>query len=541
MTQANAPSRPPIFEARTTVSTPRPLSAPLTIGSHVTLGAMRSPEKIAIAMIDGPAQTYRELDLTTNRFAHALLGAGIEPGERVAIWMENRLEYLDAYLACLKSGHIVVQINIRHTAYEAQYQLENSGATVLVFDDAVAERVEKLDLGDQLRLLVTTGEDRVGGAVRFSSFIGAASAAPVVSRLGPEDLAVIGYTSGTTGFPKGAELTHRSIRTLGVTNAFTNRYVMQSTQIFPLSMSFTAGIPAHLLTHLYVGGTSHIMKEWDTERLVDAIDEHHATFTIMPSPPIVQFCEAVRARGTRLDSLVSVLHSTAKAPEEHLELLVDTIGPRLVEGWGMTENSGGLAAATTAGDYIGRQPGIFSSTGRAAPDTVVRVLDDEGNILPDDGSTVGQLVFHSGSIARGYWQNPEATAKSFVDGWYHSGDLGHIDPDGYVTILDRRNDLVLSGGMNVYPSEIERILIQIDGIDEVAVIAGPHERWGQTPVAFVRRGSVPVSVDGILAFSRERLAAYKLPTDIRFVDTLPKNASGKVLKHELRAILETEA
>jgi acyl-CoA synthetase (AMP-forming)/AMP-acid ligase II len=313
---------------------------------------------------------------------------------------------------------------------------------------------------------------------------------------------------------------------------------MQSRQVFPLSMSFTAGIPAHILPHLYVGGTTYLMKDWDTERLVDAIDELQASFTIMPGPPIVQFTEVVKARGTRLPSLVSVLHSTSKAPDEHLELLVDTIGPRLVEGWGMTENSGGLAAATTAADYITRRPGIFSSTGRPSPDSVVRVVDENGEILPQDGSTVGQLVFHSGSLARGYWQNPEATAKSFIDGWYQSGDLGFIDPEGYITILDRRNDLILSGGMNVYPSEIERIVVQVEGVAEVAVVAGSHERWGQTPVAFVRVSDPAVSVETILAYCRERLAGYKLPTDIRFIDELPKNASGKVLKQELRADIE---
>jgi fatty-acyl-CoA synthase len=517
------------------------LHPPLTLGSQLTLGALRAPERVAIAMVDGPAQTYRELDGLTNRLANALLGSGILPGERVAIWMDNSLEYLDTYLACLKSGHVIVQINVRHTAFEAKYQLEDSGAAALFFDDTVAERVEGLELAGQLRLLATTGKERVSGALSFAQLVEGGSTSGLVNDLRPEDLAVIGYTSGTTGFPKGAELTHRSIRTLGATNALTNRYVMQSRQIFPLSLSFTAGIPAHILTHLYVGGTSYIMKNWDTERLVDAIDDYSASFTILPSPPIVEFAQIVRSRHTNLDSLVSVLHSTAKAPEEHLELLVDTIGPRLVEGWGMTENSGGLIAATTGEDYSGKIPGIFSSTGRAAPDTVVRIIDDEGNLLPADGNSVGQLIVFSGALARGYWQNPEATANSFVDGWYHTGDLGHIDPDGYITILDRRNDLILSGGMNVYPSEIERILLSVEGVAEAAVVAGPHERWGQTPVAFVRRGDESVSAESIIAHCRERLASYKLPTDIRFMDALPMNASGKVLKSVLRESIEPGA
>lgn len=513
---------------------------PRTLDSHFTLGALRSPSKIAVAMLDGDSNTYGEIDAITNRVAQAILGAGLAAGERVAIWMDNDLAYLHVYFACIRSGHIVVQVNVRHTAPEASYQLANSGAVALFFDDSVAERVEKLEVLDQLRLLVSTGRELVEGARKFDEFRDSGHPERVSHGPSAEDLAVIAYTSGTTGFPKGAELTQRSIRSLGVTNVFTNRYVMQSVQIFPLSLSFGAGIPAHILPHLQVGGTSYIMKHWDTEQLVDAIDEHHANFSILPSPPITEFCEIVLSKGTALESLVSVLHSTAKAPEEHLERLVDTIGPKLVEGWGMTENSGGLVAATTVDDYLHRRDRIFSSTGRPSPDVVVRVLDEDDVDLPCDGESVGQLIFTSGSLARGYWANPKATAKSFRAGWYFSGDLGTIDPDGYIYISDRRTDLIISGGMNVYPSEIERTVLQVPGVAECAVVAAPHERWGQTPVAFVVATPDGVTADTIMAYAHQQIAGYKLPTDIRFVAELPKNASNKVLRRLLRDELEAE-
>lgn len=522
---------------------PSPIPAvpvPATLGSHFQLGALRSPDRLAIAMLDGPGNSYLELDTITNRVAQAILGAGIPVGERVAIWMDNQLEYLHVYFACLKSGHVVVQVNVRHTAPEASYQLANSGAVALFFDDSVAERVEKLEVGDQLSLLVSTGRELVSGAIGWEGFRDAGKADRVINGPSAEDLAVIAYTSGTSGFPKGAELTHRSIRALGSTNIFTNRYVMQSIEIFPLSLSFGAGIPSHILPHLQVGGTSYIMQRWDTERLVDAIDEHHANFSILPSPPILEFCSVVEARGSQLDSFVSVLHSTAKAPDEHLERLVDTIGPRLVEGWGMTENSGGLVAATTVDDYRMKREGIFSSTGRPSPDAVIRVIDDDGNDLPFDGESVGQLVFHSSSLARGYWGNPEASEASFRDGWYHSGDLGTIDPDGYVYINDRRTDLIISGGMNIYPSEIERAVLQLPGIVECAVVAAPHERWGQTPIAFVVRSSAEITDSVILAHVHEQLAGYKQPSEVRFVDELPKNASNKIVRRKLRDQLEAE-
>jgi acyl-CoA synthetase (AMP-forming)/AMP-acid ligase II len=214
--------------------------------------------------------------------------------------------------------------------------------------------------------------------------------------------------------------------------------------------------------------------------------------------------------------------------------MVGAIGPRLVEGWGMTENSGGLVAATTARDYLDKRPGIFDSTGRAAPDAVIELVDPAGELVPHDGASVGQLVCHSASLARGYWNNPEATRETFRDGWYYSGDLGRIDPDGYVTVLDRRPDLIVSGGMNVYPSEVERVILGLPGVAEVAVVGAPHERWGQTPVAYVVPGDPSVTAEAVLAYCARTMAGYKKPSRVHLVPELPKNASGKIKRNLLR-------
>jgi fatty-acyl-CoA synthase len=493
---------------------------------------------VAIELTSGPKRTFGELDERSNRLANALLGKGLVKGDRVAIWLTNTLEYMDSYLACAKAGLVVVQINIRHKPAEAQYQLENSGAKAIIFCDTVVQHVDELNLVGNF-LTITIGKQHVKGSVAFENFlVQGANVMPQAPE--DDDLLVIGYTSGTTGFPKGAELTHHSVKTLGQTNALTNRYAMASTQVFGLSLSFTAGIPAHVLTHMWVGGTTVLMDEWDTELLVESIAKHKATFTIIPSPPIVEFCALVDAAPKKVESLNAVLHSSSKAPPEHLAMLVNSLGPRLVEGWGMTENSGGLLAATRASDYINPRPDIFESTGIAAPDAIVDIIDEDGNLLPHDGEAVGQLVAHSSSLARGYWGNPEATAKSFVNGWYNTGDLGRMTPDGYIYMIDRRNDLISSGGMNVYPSEIERIILSIPGVTLCAVVAAPHERWGQTPVAFVISNDDSLSTDTIKEVCKKELADYKLPSEIRIEKQLPTNTSGKILKHELRDRLENE-
>lgn len=508
------------------------------IGTQLQFCALRTPNKVAVELTSGPKRTYKELDSRSNKLANALLGKGLSKGTRVAIWLTNTLEYLDTYMACAKAGLVVVQINIRHKPAEAQYQLENSGAQAIIFCDTVAQYVDQLNLAGDF-LTITVGKERVKGAVGFEEFLSQGQDVMPTEPL-DDDLLVIGYTSGTTGFPKGAELTHRSVKTLGQTNALTNRYTMASTQVFGLSLSFTAGIPAHLLTHMWVGGTTILMDDWDTELLVASIEKHNATFSIIPSPPIVDFCEIVNKNPKRVESLNAILHSSSKAPPEHLELLVDTLGPRLVEGWGMTENSGGLLAATRASDYINPKPDIYESTGIAAPDAIVEVIDEEGNILPHDGESVGLLVAHSGSLARGYWANPEATAKSFVNGWYNTGDLGRISPDGFIYMVDRRNDMISSGGMNVYPSEIERVILAIPGVTLCAVVAAPHERWGQTPVAFVITNDSSLTPEKIKDACSRDLANYKLPSEIRIESKLPTNTSGKILKHELRSALEAE-
>ena len=509
------------------------------IGTQVQIGAVRSPERAAFEVFGGDIRTYAQLHERTNRLSQALLGSGLAPGSRVGIWLTNCLEYMDIYLACAKAGLVVVQINIRHKGSEARFQLENADCAALFYGDTVASYVEELGIAGELQLLVGVNCALIKHAVDFEGFL-ANGANVMPPEPDDDDLLVIGYTSGTTGFPKGAELTHRSVKTLGQTNAITNRYVVASTQVFGLSLSFSAGIPAHVLPHLFVGGTTVLLRDWNTESLVDAIESRRATFTILPSPPILEFCSIVSRDLRRIESLVSLLHSSSKAPPEHLENLVGAIGSRLVEGWGMTENSGGLIAATVASDYQPPRAGIFDSTGRAAPDAVIRLVDDAGNFLAHDNSAVGQLVAHSASLARGYWRNPKASQETFRDGWYYSGDLGRIDPEGYVTIIDRRPDLIVSGGMNVYPSEVERVILTLPGVRECSVVADKHPRWGQTPVAFVSLDDTNVTVEAILAHCNHEMANYKAPTKIIIVDELPRNVSGKVLRRELRVLLENQ-
>ena len=232
-----------------------------------------------------------------------------------------------------------------------------------------------------------------------------------------------------------------------------------------------------------------------------------------------------------------MLHSGSKARPDDLRDVVDAIGDRLVEGLGMTENSGGLITATRRGDFDADSAArdAYASVGRAAVDAAVRVVDADGNDVAHDGESVGELVMTSPALMSGYWDNAEATAHALRDGWYWSGDLGSIDDAGFVYVSDRRTDLIVSGGMNVYPSEVEDAIASHPDVADVAVVGIPHERWGQTVAAVVvpRAGAV-LDADRVVSHVRDRLASFKKPTTVVFADELPRTASLKVKRHEVR-------
>jgi acyl-CoA synthetase (AMP-forming)/AMP-acid ligase II len=482
------------------------------IGWYVRSWARTQPNAPALMTPSGAVRSYAELNSRSTRLGHALLGLGCERGDRVAIWLGNCLEYLDVYLACAKAGLVVVPVNTRFTATEADYVLGDSDARVLVLGPEMAERAELLHQ-NQIRV-------RLEG---LEAMAVAASDSPLPDPDASE-LFLIGYTSGTTGAPKGAELTHGSVERLALTNALSCRYRMGSVHVFGMSLSFTATVPAHVLPHLVVGGTTVLHPSWDTEALLDSMERHRGNFLIVPSPVLTEVADAVRARPQAAATLIGALHSASKAPAEHLADLVDALGDRVIEGWGMTENSGGLFTASYPGDLTSGDPRLLAGAGRPVPGTEVEVRspDPEG---------VGQLWVRSPALFRGYRNNPSATASVLVDGWFATGDLGTVR-DGLVTIVDRRADLINSGGMNVYPSEVEDVLLRSGFVSECAVVGAPHPRWGQVPVAFVvsREREVAGKLNGYLT---ERLADYKRPRKILRLDQLPRNAASKIERRRL--------
>jgi acyl-CoA synthetase (AMP-forming)/AMP-acid ligase II len=508
-----------------------------TAASLVRQVAARVPDRPAIVSVTGEQITYAQLVVDSDRLGSALLGLGLAPGDRVAAWMEDSTDYVLLYVACSFAGLVVVPINARLTAHEATIILEDAEPRVLVFSSNLVERVDSL--ARNLAGVTLVCSDAPVTAHTFAALLSVGSKEPLPART-VDELYMIGYTSGTTGRPKGAMLTQGSVATLAHMNALSYRLVPGSIAAMTGSMSFVAVVPSHIFSHFSVGGTVCFLGKWTVDSLLDAVERLQATFTYLPSPVLAEFAAKAATRPDEWSSLVTVLHSASKAPVAKLRLVADVIGDRLFEGWGMTENSGGLATATRVGDAQPPRGGAdrLGSIGKPVEGVEVRVVDLDGCDVPADGESVGELIFRSPSLMVGYWRNPVATAAALRDGWYHSGDLGSIDSDGYLWLHERRSDLIVSGGMNVYPLEVEEVIARVPGVLACAVVGLPDERWGQAvTAAVVVEPGLTVTEEQVLDTCRTYLAGYKKPRRVAFVSELPMTASLKVSRSRVREAL----
>jgi acyl-CoA synthetase (AMP-forming)/AMP-acid ligase II len=516
----------------------------IDFGSVVSLGARRTPDRIAIKEKGGRGISFRDLDERSNRLAHALTGLGLKRGDRAACWLEDSIEYVETYAAVAKAGLTLVALNTRMTAPEAAYQLEQSRSVGLLYSAGLLDRVAELpELKSYISLAVVDESVSLPSGTHYGSALAGASASALPAP-DPDAPFMICYTSGTTGRPKGAVLTHRSVKAVAHTQLTAMRVPIGGVNCHAVSMCFPATVTCHLIPTLMNGGTSLLVAgSWNTDAVLDVIHREQATFIYLPGPVLGEFADLAGARPERWQSLTGVLHAGSRADPQALERLADVIGSRYIEGWGMTENSGGVITATSARDYVARDrpADFFSSVGCPVPGAAVVAVNSDGTVLPRDPDAVGELKVSSESLFSGYFGNPEATAKVLNDGWYMTGDIGSVGPDGRVYISDRRTNMIASGGMNVYPAEIELVLQRCPGIAEVAVLGQPHERWGETPVAVVvRAADSNVSEKTVTEFARANLASYKKPTRVIFIEEMPRTVGGKLARPALKALVEAD-
>ena len=491
----------------------------------------------AAVRVEGAERSYADLVDRATRLANVLLNAGLAPGDRVTAMVEDGFRAIEPHLAAAIAGLVLVPVNARFQSAELDHVLQDCGASALVHTDGVAGVVAQSVAAAALTLRISTGGSDPGDTSdAYERRLAAADSNVPDVVVSPDDLAMIGYTSGTTGHPKGAMMPHRSGLAAVRSNLVAFRVVPYGSCAFSGSISFTALLWAFIYPHLYVGATIDFLQpRLDVGRWFTVMQERRSTFTFVPTPLIDAFVQEATARPEAIVTLRGVCHSASPATVAQRRAMVDVIGERYLESYGMTESLAAMSATTVDDVSEGRADDIHSTIGRPLSPARITVVGEGGTPLPPGPEHVGELVLSGPSLFNGYWQQPAATALALREDGFHTGDLGHIDRAGYVYVDGRITDLVISGGMNVYPAEVERVLSTHPDIIDVAVIGRPHPRWGEAVCAVVvRRPGSDLTEDDVVRTAEANLAGYKRPSSVVFLDELPRNANMKVQKRVLR-------
>jgi fatty-acyl-CoA synthase len=498
----------------------------MTMSDMVARLARTAPDGVATRAGD-ETLTWRQFDDRVTRLAHLLGSGGVGRGDRVAVLGLNSSALLVAMAATLRLGGICVPVNFRMVAAEIAYVLADSGAAAAVADERFLPVLDvALTEAHACTTIVPIDADWV-------ECLSAASDAPVEIDVPDADPAFIMYTSGTTGRPKGAVLTHRNLMLHAYSNVLT--LGSDSTPTVSLSaapMFHIAGVSGFYLA-LVRGGTTVVAPSggFDPQHILDLLERERVTSTFMvPS----QWAAVVAQPGIAdrdLSALRQLSWGAAPASTTLLQTMIDTFPQgQVITAFGQTECSP-VTCILRGEDSITK----IGSIGTPMLNVEARIVDDEMNDVPQ--GEIGEIVYRGPLVMSGYWNKPEETAAAFTGGWFHSGDLVRADADGYLYVVDRKKDMIISGGENIYCAEVENVLAAHPEVAEVALIGVPDPRYGETPLAVIapRDPANPPTAADIEEFCRQQLAAYKRPRDIAIVDALPRNPSGKVLKTQLRA------
>jgi len=502
------------------------------LGLMLTKRAFLTPHWDAyVGSHDGVRLTYGELNERANRLANALLGAGVAPGERVGLLLMNSAEFMEAYFALAKIGAVVVPLNWRLVPDELEFILKDSGTRRLIYDSefeaAAAELQSRGDRTDVRHWLQVEGEQPIAAfAESYQGFRDAGDVAEPATVGRDDDMLYIMYTSGTTGLPKGVVHTHDSAIWAILTIAANTFYQEGDRYLAALPM-FHVGALTPLAVNVYRGAASIVMRSFDPQLAWELLEQEKCTGGLLV-PAMLNFMVQVPDFQERYDysSVRWLMTGAAPVPVALTQRYAD-LGINILQVYGLTESCGPACLMDSENALI--RP---DSTGKAFFHTEVRVVDDEGQDCPP--GTAGEVIVRGRHIMREYWNRPDATAETLRDGWLHTGDVAVMDDAGFVAIQDRIKDMIISGGENVYPAEVEAALMTHPDVIEAGVIGHDSEKWGESPFAVVVRSSDALNEADLLAHAKQKLAGFKRPYGVVFVEEIPRNPSGKILKRVLR-------
>jgi len=481
-------------------------------------------------------RTFAELADRVARLSAALQGLGVRRGERVAALSLNQDRYIEIFLGVAWAGAVVVPLNIRWRLNENEDVIRDSTPKILIVDAAfVAQGLEIARKIDGLRLVYADDGPAPAGAMEDYERLLAATSPGSEAEVSDTELAGIFYTGGTTGRSKGVMLSHRNLMS-NARNMLAERPRDGDTVYLHAAPMFHLANAGAMYMHLLAGGSHAVIRAFSPEAVAKAIERFHVTDVLLVPTMIQMFVDDPEVAKYDLSSLRSVTYGASPISEAVLDRAMAKLpGVEFVQAYGMTELSP-CATVLLWRDHIGegRAKGRHRSGGRPALMVDVRIVDPlDRPVLP---GVVGEIVARGETVMMGYWERPEETRKALVNGWMHTGDAGYMDKDGYVYIVDRIKDVIVTGGENVYSAEVENCLAQHPAVAQCAVIGAPSDRWGEAVHAIVmRRPGATVSADDVIAFCRERIAGYKCPRSVTIQDEmLPMSGAGKILKRELR-------
>ena len=498
------------------------------LGEMFERAAKEYPEKPAV-IFEGKEFTYRELNHLIDRMANVLQGIGIERGDRILEFMANRVEFIITHFGSIKSGATAVPLNVMYKAHEIVYIANDTQAKAVITEQALVDVI--LGCAGQipsLKYIIVLGETSPEGTLSFQSMISKASASYRKPDVAMDDFVSIIYTSGTTGRPKGATQTHRSIFMNVIGDISANKLTSADRPVCGLPLFNNFALSVVMMPTFFIGGTLIVVDRFEATKVLEHMSQFKGTYYAGTPTMYIYMLEKFDSKKYDMRPMRVVNSGGAHCPYEVIREFEDKFGVDFLDGYGFTEGCG----FSTLTPLVGIRK--KNSVGTPISNIKIKIVDDNDQEVAT--GVVGEICDKGDNHSiHCYWNNPEANAKSYRGGWFHSGDLGYIDKDGYLYITDRKADLIITGGQNIYPVEVEEVLYTNPKVAMAAVIGIPDKVKGELAKAFIVLKPGETSTENeIIQFVRERMAKFKAPRMVEFVKSLPQGPTGKILKRELK-------
>lgn len=494
----------------------------MNLGTFLTQSAIRDPARTAVTSGAGPL-SYAELNGRVDALAAGLTGLGLTSGDRVVLWMRNCPEFIESFFACWKLGLVAVPVNPRLRGVDVAFHAADAGAAALIHSPEFADGASTIDVVHR----IGTG---AGGELPYDDLLAANLGAPDQTRPVADDApAWLFYTSGTTGRPKGAVLTHANL-TFATVSWCADLFSLAPEDVVLHCAPLSHGAGFHAVAAVARGAENVVLARSDPAEILAAIARHRVSATWLVPTQIRMLLDSPDLDGADLASLTSIVYGGSPMYHRDLVEAVERIGPVFCQLYAQGESPMTITYLRRAEHRPDRpDQEVLSSAGIARTGMEVRIADAEDRVVP--AGEPGEIQVRGPAVMAGYWRAPEASEAALRGGWLHTGDVGRLDERGFLHVLDRLKDLIITGGSNVYAREVEDVLLRHPAVHDAAVFGTPDRLWGETVTAVVVGAP---DADELRAFCREHLADYKRPKHVYVADTLPRNSYGKVLKRELR-------